>query len=177
MQNTKKRARRRRYRKKGATGAERGEGCWTVFNRDTKTRTGDQNHEARVTLNKHQLNTRGHVKLTHRAQKIKRRKESSTKSHDRQTVQAGPSGFFAPIFPPVKLLWINGNTPPPAIVARTSVSSSSSPRIASCKCRGVMRLTRRSFDALPVFSKQCSEHRTEMGKKHEEYLQALGLRL
>jgi hypothetical protein len=41
----------------------------------------------------------------------------------------------------------------------------------------VMRLTRRSFDALPVFSKQCSEHRTEMGKKHEEYLQALGLRL
>jgi hypothetical protein len=64
---------------------------------------------------------------------------------------AGPiSGFFAPSFPAVRLLWMNGKTPPPAIVARTSVSSSSSPRIASCKCRGVMRLTRRSFDALPL---------------------------
>ena len=44
---------------------------------------------------------------------------------------------------------MKGSTPPPAIVARTSMSSSSSPRIASCKCRGVMRLTWRSFEALP----------------------------
>lgn len=42
------------------------------------------------------------------------------------------------------------NRPPPAMVARTSVSSSSSPRIASWRCRGVMRFTRKSFDAFPV---------------------------
>lgn len=39
--------------------------------------------------------------------------------------------------------------PPPAMVARTSVSSSSSPRMASWRWRGVMRFTRRSLDALP----------------------------
>ena len=38
-------------------------------------------------------------------------------------------------------LWMCGMTPPPAIVALMSVSSSSSPRMASCKWRGVMRLT------------------------------------
>lgn len=36
------------------------------------------------------------------------------------------------------------------MVARTSVSSSSSPRIASCKWRGVILFTRRSLDALPT---------------------------
>jgi len=47
---------------------------------------------------------------------------------------------------------ICGSTPPNAIVARISVSSSSSPRIASCKWRGVMRLTFRSLAALPANS-------------------------
>jgi len=61
---------------------------------------------------------------------------------------------------------MNGKTPPPAIVARTSVSSSSSPRIASCRCRGVMRLTRRSFDALPVLVNN-REHQTGTKRKAE----------
>jgi hypothetical protein len=34
-----------------------------------------------------------------------------------------------------------GITPPPAIVPLMSVSSSSSPLMASCKCRGVIRFT------------------------------------
>jgi len=43
-------------------------------------------------------------------------------------------------------------TPPPAMVALMSVSSSSSPRMASCKCRGVMRFTLRSLEAFPASS-------------------------
>ncbi|KAK8320550.1 hypothetical protein V6Z12_A12G044700 [Gossypium hirsutum] len=43
-----------------------------------------------------------------------------------------------------------GITPPPAIVPLIKVSSSSSPRIASCKCLGVIRLTFRSLLALPA---------------------------
>lgn len=48
-----------------------------------------------------------------------------------------------------------GMTPPPAMVALISVSSSSSPRIASCKWRGVMRFTFRSLEALPASSSTC----------------------
>jgi hypothetical protein len=48
---------------------------------------------------------------------------------------------------------ICGRTPPKAIVARISVSSSSSPRMASCKWRGVIRLTLRSLAALPASSR------------------------
>lgn len=40
-----------------------------------------------------------------------------------------------------------GRTPPKAMVARIRVSSSSSPRMASCKWRGVIRLTLRSLAA------------------------------
>jgi hypothetical protein len=69
---------------------------------------------------------------------------------------AGCSPFFGVLLC-VRLLWMNGSTPPPAIVARTSMSSSSSPRMASCKCRGVMRLTRRSLDALPAIWNVSSE--------------------
>lgn len=49
-------------------------------------------------------------------------------------------------------LWIWGITPPPAIVPLMRVSSSSSPRIASCRCRGVIRFTFRSLLALPANS-------------------------
>jgi hypothetical protein len=40
-----------------------------------------------------------------------------------------------------------GRTPPKAMVARIRVSSSSSPRMASWRCLGVMRLTLRSLAA------------------------------
>lgn len=40
-----------------------------------------------------------------------------------------------------------GSTPPKAMVARIRVSSSSSPRMASWRCLGVMRLTFRSLAA------------------------------
>lgn len=49
-------------------------------------------------------------------------------------------------------LWIWGITPPPAMVPLIRVSSSSSPRIASCKCLGVMRFTLRSLLAFPANS-------------------------
>lgn len=45
-----------------------------------------------------------------------------------------------------------GSTPPKAMVARIRVSNSSSPRMASCRCRGVMRLTLRSLAAFPASS-------------------------
>lgn len=48
---------------------------------------------------------------------------------------------------------IRGSTPPNAMVARINVSSSSSPRIASCRWRGVIRLTLRSLAALPANSR------------------------
>ncbi|KAJ0933825.1 hypothetical protein HanRHA438_Chr03g0100521 [Helianthus annuus] len=44
-------------------------------------------------------------------------------------------------------------TPPPAIVPLIKVSSSSSPRIASCKCLGVIRFTLRSLLAFPANSR------------------------
>ena len=60
--------------------------------------------------------------------------------------------FFCSTFSnSARLMW--GRTPPNAIVARIRVSSSSSPRMASCKCRGVIRLTFRSLAALPASSR------------------------
>lgn len=47
--------------------------------------------------------------------------------------------------------------PPPAMVALISESSSSSPRIASCKCLGVIRFTFKSFDAFPANSRTCQK--------------------
>ena len=44
-------------------------------------------------------------------------------------------------------------TPPPAMVAFIRESSSSSPRIANCKCLGVIRFIFKSLDALPASSK------------------------
>ena len=44
-------------------------------------------------------------------------------------------------------------TPPPAIVALMRVSSSSSPRMANCKCLGVILLTLRSLLAFPASSR------------------------
>jgi len=43
--------------------------------------------------------------------------------------------------------------PPPAIVALMSESNSSSPLIASCKWRGVIRFTFKSLDAFPASSR------------------------
>lgn len=42
--------------------------------------------------------------------------------------------------------------PPPAMVALISESNSSSPLMASCKWRGVIRFTFRSLDAFPANS-------------------------
>ena len=43
-------------------------------------------------------------------------------------------------------------TPPPATVALMSVSNSSSPRMANCKCLGVIRFTFKSLHAFPANS-------------------------
>ena len=57
------------------------------------------------------------------------------------------------------------NLPPPAIVALINESSSSSPRIASCKCLGVIRFTLRSFEAFPANSRTCQRNRVVEAKK------------
>lgn len=49
-------------------------------------------------------------------------------------------------------LWMCGITPPPAMVPLIRVSSSSSPRMASCKCLGVIRFTFKSLLAFPANS-------------------------
>lgn len=53
--------------------------------------------------------------------------------------------FFSVLSSSARLMC--GKTPPKAMVALIRVSSSSSPRIASCRWRGVMRLTLRSLVA------------------------------
>jgi len=52
----------------------------------------------------------------------------------------------------IKLLWIWGITPPPAIVAFIKWSNSSSPLTANCKCLGVILLTFKSLLAFPANS-------------------------
>lgn len=49
------------------------------------------------------------------------------------------------------------NSPPPAIVALIRESNSSSPRMASCKWRGVIRFTFKSLEALPANSSTCEQ--------------------
>jgi hypothetical protein len=61
--------------------------------------------------------------------------------------------IFSPVAPINRFLWMCGITPPPAIVALMSKSSSSSPLMASCKCLGVILLTLKSFEAFPASSK------------------------
>ena len=51
--------------------------------------------------------------------------------------------------------------PPPAIVALISESNSSSPLMANCKWRGVIRLTFRSLLALPANSRTCKMRERE----------------
>lgn len=63
-----------------------------------------------------------------------------------------PPFFFCSTFRRSARL-MRGRTPPKAMVARIRVSSSSSPRMASCRWRGVIRLTLRSLAALPASSR------------------------
>ena len=64
----------------------------------------------------------------------------------------GTAYYSGPPFLPMSDLWMWGMTPPPAMVALIKLSSSSSPRMASCRCLGVIRFTLRSFEALPANS-------------------------
>lgn len=59
--------------------------------------------------------------------------------------------FFCSTFKRSALL-MRGRTPPKAMVARIRLSSSSSPRMASWRWRGVIRFTFRSLAALPASS-------------------------
>lgn len=70
--------------------------------------------------------------------------------------------YSGPPFLPMSDLWMCGMTPPPAMVALIKLSSSSSPRMASCRWRGVIRLTFKSFDALPANSRTWRETRREI---------------
>ena len=51
------------------------------------------------------------------------------------------------------------------MVALMRLSNSSSPRIASCKWRGVIRLTFKSLEAFPANSKTCTERKTNSRSK------------
>merc|ERR1712216_472235 len=62
----------------------------------------------------------------------------------------------------IRDLWMCGITPPPAMVALMRVSSSSSPRMASCKWRGVMRFTFKSLDAFPASSSTSAHKYSQM---------------
>lgn len=65
-----------------------------------------------------------------------------------------------------------GRTPPKAIVARISVSSSSSPRMASCRWRGVIRLTFRSLAAFYEDNSQLPSYMVACGTRNEaEFMQ------
>lgn len=55
--------------------------------------------------------------------------------------------------------------PPPAMVALIKESSSSSPLMASCKWRGVIRFTFRSLDAFPANSSTLKEGQSLVGQK------------
>jgi hypothetical protein len=57
-----------------------------------------------------------------------------------------------------------GSTPPKAIVARIRVSSSSSPRMASCRWRGVIRFT---FRSLAAFCRRCQR---DVSHNRREYV-------
>jgi hypothetical protein len=59
-----------------------------------------------------------------------------------------------------------GKTPPPAMVALIKVSNSSSPRMASCKCLGVIRLTFKSFAALPASSRTSAVRYSRMAAQY-----------
>lgn len=61
----------------------------------------------------------------------------------------------------IKLLWMCGITPPPAMVALIKVSNSSSPRMANCKCLGVIRFTFKSLEALPANSRTSERSKTK----------------
>lgn len=61
--------------------------------------------------------------------------------------------YSGPPFLPISDLWMCGMTPPPAMVALIRLSNSSSPRMASCKWRGVIRFTFKSLEALPANSR------------------------
>lgn len=75
-------------------------------------------------------------------------------------------------FLPIKDLWICGMTPPPAIVALMRESSSSSPRIASWRCLGVILFTFKSLLAFPANSKTCNKHRFNRGLQKAKNIKA-----
>lgn len=65
----------------------------------------------------------------------------------------------------LKAFNLNISSPPPAIVALMSESNSSSPLMASCKWRGVIRFTLRSFDAFPANSRTCERQNLGFSKQ------------
>ena len=58
-----------------------------------------------------------------------------------------------------------GITPPPAIVAFTKTSNSSSPLIASYRCLGVILLTLKSLEAFPANSKTSAVRYSKIAAK------------
>lgn len=63
-------------------------------------------------------------------------------------------------------LWMWGITPPPAMVPLIRVSSSSSPRMASWRCLGVIRFTFRSLLALPASSRTSAVRYSRMAAEY-----------
>lgn len=94
------------------------------------------------------INTRGHTtdRVLYRLELTTRYNQETSR---RSTQNAA---FFDLVDLLMRDLWMCGITPPPAIVALMRVSSSSSPRIASCRWRGVIRFTLRSLQAFPANS-------------------------
>eukprot|EP01139_Manchomonas_bermudensis_P023890 Amastigsp_a841710_150.p2 type:complete len:105 gc:universal Amastigsp_a841710_150:130-444(+) len=77
-----------------------------------------------------------------------------------------PLAFLGFLVLPMRDLWMWGMTPPPEIVALMSMSSSSSPRMASWRWRGVIRLTLRSLAALPASSSTSAERYSQTAARY-----------
>ena len=80
------------------------------------------------------------------------------------TMVVYPQSFFGVLL--MSDLWMWGMTPPPAIVPLIRVSSSSSPRMASCRWRGVIRFTFRSLLAFPANSKTSAVKYSKMAAEY-----------
>lgn len=61
------------------------------------------------------------------------------------------------------IMHVSVDSPPPAIVALIRESNSSSPRMASCKWRGVIRFTFKSLEALPANSNTWERENEQTG--------------
>lgn len=98
-----------------------------------------------ITYHSRILPAAGTVEAQNRPRRMRGMRLSRARGEQAYASTAAFFFFCSTLSSSARLMW--GRTPPKAMVARISVSSSSSPRMASWRWRGVMRLTLRSLAA------------------------------